>query len=263
MKIADIFLIKYVQGRCFKEEMAALQLGNCVAKSSLMHKLDRILDNGVLIVGGRLKHAPIPSVSRRPTTLPYNHRLSELIVQEYHSVAHYGKEWTVSELRKKYWIRKARNLVKKVKWNCMICKRLHGSAMQQKMADLPPEQCTPGKPPFTFVGVDIFGPFYVKQGRSEVKRYGCLYACFNSRAIHLEVLNSLEADSFINSFIHFTSRRGYPKKIWSNNGTNLVGAQAELSRSLQDKVISAACRKEVDWILMPLRHPIMEECGNA
>ena len=132
--------------------------------------------------------------------------------------------------------------------NCMICKKLHGSALQQKMSDLPPERCTPGKPPFTFVGVDIFGPFYVKQGRSGVKRYGCLYTCFNTRAIHLEVLNSLEADLFINGFIRFTARRGYPKKIWSNNGTNLVGAQAELSRSLQDKVISAARRKEVDWI---------------
>ena len=60
--------------------------------------------------------------------------------------------------------------------------------MSQKMSDLPPERCLSGKPAFTYVGVDLFGPFYVKFGRGRVKRYGCLYTCFNARAVHIEVL---------------------------------------------------------------------------
>ena len=126
------------------------------------------------------------------------------------------------------------------------------------MADFPPERCEAGKTPFSYVGVDLFGPFYVKLGRSEVKRYGCLYTCFNTRAIHVEKLDSLETDTFINGFIRFTARRGNPIKVWSDNGTNLVGACSELSRSLhrlnREKVIAAARRTEVEWFFNPPKH---------
>ena len=104
--------------------------------------------------------------------------------------------------------------------------------MVQKIADLPRERCEPGGAPFCFVGVDLFGIFYAKEGRLEVKRYGCLYTCFSTRAIHIEVLNNLETHTFINGFVRFVSRRGYPQKVCSDNGTNLVGARSEVSKSL-------------------------------
>ena len=123
------------------------------------------------------------------------------------------------------------------------------------MADLPPERCEARKPSFSYVGVDLFGPFYVKLGRSEVKCYGCLYTCFNTRAIHVEKLDSLETDTFINGFVRFTARRGYPIKVWSDNGTNLVGACSESCKSLhqlnREKVVAAARRREVEWIFNP------------
>ena len=106
--------------------------------------------------------------------------------------------------------------------------------MVQKMADLPRERCEPGGAPFCFVGVDLFVIFYAKVGRSEVKRYGCLYTCFSTRAFHIEVLNNRETDTFISGFVRFVSRRGYPQKVWSDNGTNLVGARSELSKSLRN-----------------------------
>jgi len=67
------------------------------------------------------------------------------------------------------------------------------------MADLPANRVTPNKPPFTYVGVDYFGPFMVKQGRSLVKRYGCVFICLTTRAVHLEVASSMDTDSFINA----------------------------------------------------------------
>ena len=141
------------------------------------------------------------------------------------------------------------------KRSCVTCKKLYGVGLNKKMADRPPERCEPGKPAFSFVGVDLYGPIYVKLGRSEVKRYGCIYTCLTTRAIHLEVLNNLESDTFINGFIRFTCRRGYPTKIWSDNGTNLVGSRAELSRSLRqldrEKVVRAARRQEVEWTFNP------------
>ena len=69
---------------------------------------------------------------------------------------------------------------------------------------------------------------------------------FSTRAIHIEVLNNLETDTFINGFVRFVSRRGYPQKVWSDHGTNLVGARSELSKSLRDldrgKVVRMARR---------------------
>ena len=65
--------------------------------------------------------------------------------------------------------------------------------------DLPPERLMSHKPPFTFVGTDCFRPIFVKYGRAEVKRYGCLFSCFTTSAVHVEILNCLDTDSFINA----------------------------------------------------------------
>lgn len=54
---------------------------------------------------------------------------------------------------------------------CFDCRRRQVPVCNQKMADLPEERVIPGQPPFSHVGIDFFGPFPVKQGRSQVKRY--------------------------------------------------------------------------------------------
>ena len=119
------------------------------------------------------------------------------------------------------------------------------------MADLPPERVHPGIIAFNVVGVDIFRPFLVKFGRSQVKRYGCVYSCAVSRAVHIEKLDSLNTDSFINGFVRFVSRRGHPKTVMSDNWTNLVGTYNELQRSFAEldrhHIIQAARRREIEW----------------
>ncbi|XP_073254422.1 uncharacterized protein [Porites lutea] len=100
--------------------------------------------------------------------------------------------------------------------------------------DLPKERLIPFEPPFTYTGVDFFGPFHVKRGRSAEKVYGCLFTCFTSRAVHIEDVSSLETDSFIQALRRFISNRGYPKEIWSDNATNFAGAEKEIRQSLRD-----------------------------
>ena len=123
------------------------------------------------------------------------------------------------------------------------------------MANLPPERCDPGKAPFSYTGIDCFGAFYVRQGRSEIKRYGCVFTCLMTRALHIEKLNNMDTDSFLNGLMRFGSRRGWPEKIWSDNGTNFVGGQSELSRALKDiewkKIHNFCLRKEVNWSFNP------------
>lgn len=86
-------------------------------------------------------------------------------------------------------------------------------------------------PPFTNVGVDYFGPVEIQGGRTTCKRYGVIFTCMVSRAVHLEVPNSLETDACINAIRCFISRRGQVVNIRSDNGTNFVRAERELRGS--------------------------------
>lgn len=123
------------------------------------------------------------------------------------------------------------------------------------MANLPKDRIVPDEPPFSRVGVDYFGPFEVKQKRSRVKRYGVIFTCLASRAVHLEVAASLDTDSYINALRRFIARRGQVTKIRSDNGTNFVGAERELARSIQEwnqhQIQKSMLQKNVDWQFNP------------
>ena len=123
------------------------------------------------------------------------------------------------------------------------------------MADLPADRLTPGEPPFSYVGIDFFGPLYVKQGRSTVKHYGCLFSCLTMRASHIEVTESLQTDSFINALRRFISRRGNPKIARSDNGTNLCGAERELKEASetwnQQKIKTFLHQRNIEWKFNP------------
>ena len=104
------------------------------------------------------------------------------------------------------------------------------------MADLPEERITPS-PPLTYCGVVYFGPFLIKQGRKEVKRYGVLFTCLASQAVHIETADSLETDSFMNTLRRFVNRRGPVREIRSDQGTNIVGAKVATSTKKLDRPI--------------------------
>ena len=76
------------------------------------------------------------------------------------------------------------------------------------MVSLPEDRLIPEKPPFTYVGIDHFGPLEVKQDRSRVKRYRCLFTCLTTRAVHLKIAHFLDTDSMINALRRFISVRG-------------------------------------------------------
>jgi len=166
----------------------------------------------------------------------------------------------LSELRSQYWILNANCVVKHFISKCVVCHHLRGTTGEQKMADLPKERITPS-PPFTYCGVDYFGPFYIKQGRKDVKRYGVLFTCLASQAVHIETANSLETDSFINALRRFIARRGPVCEIRSDQGTNIVGAERELKKALDELDHSAIqrnlCRDfNADWIIQWKQNPV-------
>ena len=96
------------------------------------------------------------------------------------------------------------------------------------MAPLPKCRVISYDPPFTYVGIDMFGPLLIKQGWSTPKRWGCTFTCIITRTIHLEITPSLETDDFINTLRQFSARRGTPKEIRTDCGSNLRGADLDL-----------------------------------
>ena len=99
------------------------------------------------------------------------------------------------------------------------------------MGELPADCVRPAHP-FSIVGVDFAGPFILKQGNPRkpviVKSYVCVFVCFACKAVHLELVADLSTDEFVAFLIKFAARCGYPNAFYSDNGTNSVGAQAEL-----------------------------------
>ncbi|XP_068735166.1 uncharacterized protein [Montipora capricornis] len=172
------------------------------------------------------------------------------------SVRHLGQEYEPKSLRKKYWIIKGRAAVRKVLSGCLTCRKQNSLRGQQMMADLPKERLTSRDLPFSYVGIDYFGPLFAKRGRSTVKHYGCLFSCLTVRVTHIEVAESIETDSFIiNALRRFISRRRKPKVIRSDNGSYLCGGERELREAVdswkQQKINSFLHQRNIDWKFSP------------
>jgi len=236
MNVACEVMIKHVQRTQYSQEISALTFVQQVKVHSKIANLNPILVDGIMRVGGRIHNAPVVYDTAHPFILPKDHYVSTLIVRHYHKLlGHAGREHVLSAIRQCYWIVNARSIVRRLLRECVTCRKRNAPVLTQMMADLPKERLTytPYQPPFTYTGIDFFGPFYIKRGRGTEKVYGCIFVCFNSRAIHIEDVSSLETDTFIQALRRFMSVRGCPKEIWSDNGTNFVGAEKEIRRSIQ------------------------------
>ena len=179
-------------------------------------------------------------------------------------MGHSGANHTWASLRQKFWIVKGGAAVRSSIGHCVSCKKRNSSLNKQSMADLLPCRLQVNEPPFYNVGVDYFGPFLIKQKRSLVKRYGCLFTCLSMRAAHIEIANSLTADSFINALRRFIARRGKPDHIYSDNGSNFVGANRISRESLdelnQESLNQFCCQQEIKWTFNP---PTASHMGGA
>ena len=148
----------------------------------------------------------------------------------------------------------------------MHCLQEKKCKVEQFMTDLLLCRLQSLERPFYNTGIDYFGPFTIKQGRSLVKRYGCVFTCLTMRAVHLEIANSLTADSFINALRQFTARRDKPNCIFSDNGTNFVGAALILRGSLKElnknKTDRQCCQQNIKWVFMPPSASHTLEPGN-
>ena len=85
--------------------------------------------------------------------------------------------------------------------------------------------------PFDKIGVDCFGFFKIKERRTELKKWGIVFTCFYSRAIHIEVLADMSTDSFVNAMSTLIHIRGLVSMLYSDHGTNFMGAKNYYKRN--------------------------------
>ena len=245
----------------YSGEIRRLKNGDTVHRTSQISSLNPVLDErNILRVGGRIKHAPIPYDAKHQVILPRNHSIVKLILTNLHGkLKHSGAEQVLSELRQRYWVPQVRSTVKKMLKECPVCRRNNTQPVPPMMADLPPSRLQPFAPPFYNTGVDYFGPLYVKQGRSTVKRYGCLFTCLVTRSVHLEIAHALDTDSFIMALRRMMGRRGKPRNLFSDNGTNFVGAERELKDCLENldqaRITDSMTQEGIHWTFNPPSSP--------
>ena len=231
-------IARATQASSFSDEVAYLRSGKTIPKSSSLWKFDCFLDSeGIIRVGGRIKHATVSGVENHPIIMPKKSHISDIIVAHYHKTCgHQGRTTTMGAVRSAgYWIVGLHGLVSSLVYKCVTCRRLRRPTENQKMADLPADRVEVAAP-FTHSGCDVFGPYNVQDRRTKIKRYGLIFTCLSSRAVHIEMLDDLTADAFINSLRCFISLRGNVRTLRCDNGTNFVGACNELLNSSKNMI---------------------------
>ncbi|XP_048478565.1 uncharacterized protein LOC105389454 [Plutella xylostella] len=224
-------IIKHEQSIYFCDEINSLRKGNCVRGplKSLHPFLDK---DGLIRVGGRLDNSDIPLSQKHPIILAQKSRITELIIQSEHKrLLHAGPKSLLANLNQKYWLINGMRQVKKVTHKCLVCFRLKACAAKQLMGSLPPQRVTPCRP-FQKIGIDFAGPVKVKNSRVRKaiisKGYVCIFVCFVTKAIHLELTSDLTTEAFLAAFKRFSSRRGLPSEVFCDNGGCFRGARNQL-----------------------------------
>ncbi|KAJ8345841.1 hypothetical protein SKAU_G00300340 [Synaphobranchus kaupii] len=252
---AERVIIRSLQEQVYEDELQLIRKGVPLPSHNELYRLDAFLDeDGVLKVGGRLCNSSLSNLLKHPAIIPKHHHISKMIIACCHeNVKHQGKGLTINEIRSNgYWIPGINRAVATHIRQCMSCRRHRKPTEEQRMADLPPERVDPS-PPFTYCGMDCFGPFLVRQGRKVNKRYGLLFTCFSSHAIHIEMLDDMTTDAFINGLRCFIAIRGAVRQIKSDQGSNFIGAKNELKETLKEvdaeRLVSFLSEKQCDFCM--------------
>ena len=200
----------------------------------------KVREDGVVVVGGRAeKWMRINYDNDTLILLPHNHRLSQLYAEHIHrEEGHLGVLATTSKIRSRVWITNLIKMVRSIKRRCVTCKRRDKEFEQQIMAPLPVDRLKPS-PAWYATSLDFFGPMEVKgevNKRTRGKAYGVLFNCLSSRAAHIDIAPDYTTDGFLMVLRRFISLRGYPAKLFSDPGSQLVSASKELKDVIQDLI---------------------------
>lgn len=265
---AETAVARVVQGEAFPYELHCLQNGKPIKQNTITIALDPYIDDkGLIRVGGRLQQAALTQGTKHPVLLPSKHHVTRLLLEEEHKRLHHcGAEQLRTSVRQKYWILSGRREARKVTRSCVSCFRWKPISAQVKMGSLPAPRVTGYVRPFAISGVDYAGPIKIRESRRRgrmhtSKAYVALFICFNTKAVHLELVTDLTTECFMAALRRFTGRRGNCQQLYSDNATNFVGAARELEqiydflRKGEQEIRTELASQRIEWHFIPPRAP--------
>ena len=228
-KHALLGVIRFTQENTYPNELGRLKKGQPIEKSSPLIKLTPFVDEeGLLRAKTRLNYSSLSFDEKYPVILPNTH-LAKLIVEgEHRKLKHAGVNQLISAVRNKYWIVGLRCLARKTKRECFLCQRLDAKASQEPIAPLMEKRLKQSFP-FENTGLDFAGPIFCKDFPG-CKFYILLFTCAVIRAIHLELVNSMNLQDFLCAFRRFVARRGLPTTVFSDNFKTFKKAATDLPK---------------------------------
>lgn len=259
-------LARLAQKEVFSEEIKQLKKNSTVLKHSKLKLLNPFLDkDNILRVGGRLKLSQESYSVKHPIILPGFHPFTKLIIKDRHrKLMHGGISSTLAYIRDEFWLTNGRRAIRSVLRKCYKCTRADPRPMHQPMGQLPPARIQCSRP-FSTTGVDFCGPVFVKAAlrkSTAIKAYIAIFVCFSTKAVHIELVSDLSTAAFLSAFRRFIARRGKPEHVYSDNGTNFIGAKNELHAIYQmlhskdeENIARTLAHEGITWHLIPPRAP--------
>ena len=237
-------LIKAVQTAHFPDVKKHLMDRKSSPAPNLVNQLNLKLDDEFIKCFGRLQNSSLPLGAKYPILLPNQSHFTTLLLNYYHVInLHAGVNHTLNYCRSKFWIIKGRQKIKKCLNKCVKCKRYQARPISMPSVAPLPNFRVQASTPFQVAGVDYTGHFNVKYRDTTCKVYICLFTCMSTRAIHLELVESGNTESFLYAFRRFVSKKSCPSLIMSDNAKVFQAAAVYLS----------ALR--VEWKFIPARAP--------
>ena len=224
-------------------------------------RLDEI--DGIWVVGSRMsRYNPLSGDENLPILLPNKHYVTKLVMQDAHvRTGHRGRDATLARFREKFWIVQGGKLAAAIVNNCRKCKLRDPKCMRQSMGDLPEARLRP-ESVFNRVMLDLFGPYKIRgevQKRTTGKGYVVIFTDLCMRAVHMEVVYGYDTDSFLLALKRFANTRGWPRTIFSDPGSQLVGAEKELKNMWttldKGKLTYEGCSRGLTWVFGPADSP--------
>lgn len=269
LQISLNYIIKAAQIEMFPEEYNLLQSNKSLPRKNRLISLTPFLDSdGLIRVGGRLDNSPYDYNVKHPILLCSKHHFTKILFEMLHKrLLHAGPQLLLANVRQTYWPLGGRNLSKSILKNCVICFRHKAQGTQPIMGQLPAHRTTL-EFPFINSSVDYSGPILIADRRGRgcklIKSYLCIFVCLAVKAVHLELVTSLTKESYMAALNRFIARRGKPRTILSDNGTNFIGASNELRALLQNADLASSIADEgIEFSFTPPYSPHFNGIAEA
>ncbi|XP_003740487.1 uncharacterized protein LOC100905127 [Galendromus occidentalis] len=229
---SESLIIRWTQAAHFRNEINATLAQERPARTSKLSLYRLHLDqSGILRAQSRLSASDqFTHDEQNPIIIPGESRLATLLILHHHRLnAHLGVSTILNALRRRFWILRGRQVIKKLIRGCVVCNRAHGPTADQVQPPLPVERASIVAP-FATTGVDFCGPFHTRSREGTIKNYIALFTCTSIRAIHLELVPDLTTVQTHLALRRFLAEHPACRKFISDNGRSFVRAAADIRR---------------------------------